>query len=195
MNNDSIIEAWNTVLFDKFIRFQHILVDGLSSHSNTLLERNIHHKGSRVLDVGCGFGDTTLKLAGMIGQNGEAVGVDCASKFIREAEAGKAELGLQNAKFIVADVQCDDLQGPYDYVFSRFGTMFFNLPGIAMKNINSSLKASGRLDMIVWRKREENPWIHDAELKVKKLFQLFHTKRLTKFTVNQSPFPWQVQTW
>ena len=80
MNNDSIIEAWNTVLFDKFIRFQHILVDGLSSHSNTLLERNIHHKGSRVLDVGCGFGDTTLKLAGMIGQIGEAVGVGLCFK-------------------------------------------------------------------------------------------------------------------
>ena len=109
MKNDIVIEAWNTVLFDKFIRFQHILVDGLSSHSNTLLERNIHHKGSRVLDVGCGFGDTTLKLAGMIGQNGEAIGVDCATKFIQEAEAGKAELGLQNAKFVVADVQYDDL--------------------------------------------------------------------------------------
>ena len=124
MSNDSIIEAWSPVLFDKFIRFQHILVDGLSSHSNTLLERNIHHKGSRVLDVGCGFGDTTMKLAGMIGQNGEAVGVDCASKFIRAPEADKAELGLQNANFVVADVQCDELQGPYDYVFSRFGTMF-----------------------------------------------------------------------
>ena len=101
MNNDSIIEAWNTLLFDKFIRFQHILVDGLSSHSNTLLERNIHHKGSRVLDVGCGFGDTTLKLASMVGQSGEAVGVNCAPKFIRKADAGKAKLGLQNANFVV----------------------------------------------------------------------------------------------
>ena len=188
MNNDSIIEAWNTVLFDKFIRFQHILVDGLSSHSNTLLERNIHHKGYRVLDVGCGFGDTTLKLAGMIGQNGEAIGVDCASKFIREAEAGKAELGLQNAKFVVADVQYDDLQGPYDYVFSRFGTMFFNLPGIAMKNINSSLKASGRLDMIVWRRREENPWIHDAELKVKEIVPVVSHEETDQVHCGPGPF-------
>ena len=128
MSNDSIIEAWNTVLFDKFIRFQHILVDGLSSHSNTLLERNIHHKGSRVLDVGCGFGDTTLKLADIVGETAEAVGVDCASNFIRTADAGKAELRIQNAKFVVADVQCDDLQGTYDYVFSRFGTMSLICP-------------------------------------------------------------------
>ena len=79
-----------------------------------MLERYIHHKGSRVLDVGCGFGDTTLKLADMIEQNGKAVGADCASKFIRVPEADKSELGLQNANFVVADVQCDELQGPYD---------------------------------------------------------------------------------
>ena len=82
-------------------------------------------------------------------------------------------------------MQCDDLQGPYDYVFSRFGTMFFNLPGIAMKNINSSLKASGRLDMIVWRKREENPWIHDAELKVKEIVPVIDIKN--KFIIITPP--------
>ena len=107
---------------------------------------------------------------------------------IREAEAGKAELGLQNAKFVVADVQCDDLQGPYDYVFSRFGTMFFNMPGIAMKNINSSLKASGRLDIIVWRKREENPWIHDAELKVKEIVPVVSHEETDQVHCGPGPF-------
>ena len=56
MKNDIVIEAWNTVLFDKFIRFRHLIVEGLSSHSNAWFNRNIHRKGSRVLDVGCGFG-------------------------------------------------------------------------------------------------------------------------------------------
>jgi hypothetical protein len=47
--------------------------------------------------------------------------------------------------------------------------MFFNFPGAAMGNINRSLKAGGRLDMIVWRKREDNPWLHDAELCVREI--------------------------
>jgi len=38
MSNDIVIEAWNTVLFEKFSRFKHLLIDGLASHSNELLE-------------------------------------------------------------------------------------------------------------------------------------------------------------
>src|SRR6185503_18441366 len=48
--------------------------------------------------------------------------------------------------------------------FSRFGTMFFTLPGSAMRNIRRALKPGGELTMIVWRRREENPWLYDAEL-------------------------------
>ena len=42
MNNDIVIEAWNTVLFDKFSRFRHLLIDGLSSHSEEALYRQAH---------------------------------------------------------------------------------------------------------------------------------------------------------
>ena len=188
MKNDIVIEAWNTVLFDKFIRFRHLIAEGLSSHSHAWFNRNIHRKGSRVLDVGCGFGDSTLQIANNVGQSGEAVGVDCASNFIQAAETDKAEANVKNAKFLVADAQCDDLRGPYDYVFARFGTMFFNLPGAAMKNINSSLKSSGRLDMIVWRKREDNPWIHDAELKVKEIVPVVAHEETDQVHCGPGPF-------
>ena len=49
-------------------------------------------------------------------------------------------------------------------MFARFGTMFFNLPGAAFRNIRKSLKPGGTFTMIVWRKREDNPWVHEAEL-------------------------------
>jgi len=58
-NNSIIVEAWNTVLYNKFCRFKHLLVDGLSQHSDAALERCRHAEGTRVLDVGCGFGDST----------------------------------------------------------------------------------------------------------------------------------------
>src|SRR6266542_6483652 len=57
-DNDVVIEAWNTVLFDKFCRFKHLLIDGLSPHSDAALERHRYPQGARVLDVGCGFGDS-----------------------------------------------------------------------------------------------------------------------------------------
>ena len=57
-----------------------------------------------------------------------------------------------------------------------------------MKNINSSLKASGRLDMIVWRKREENPWIHDAELKVKEIVPAVSHEETDQVHCGPGPF-------
>jgi len=61
--NVIVVEAWNTVLFDKFERFKHLLVAGLSGHSDELLRRGLYRPGERVLDVGCGFGDSTLRIA------------------------------------------------------------------------------------------------------------------------------------
>ena len=65
--NDIVIEAWNTVLFDKFCRFKHLLIDGLAAHSNEVLARRNFAEGLRVLDVGCGFGDSTRLIARHVG--------------------------------------------------------------------------------------------------------------------------------
>ena len=167
--NDIVIEAWNTVLFDKFCRFKHLLVDGLAPHSNEALSRHAHPAGARVLDVGCGFGDSTRAIGARVGAEGAAVGVDCAANFIQASKDDASRAGVTNASFFVADVQADDLRGPYDYAFSRFGTMFFMSPGAALRNIRKALKPGGELTMIVWRKRDENPWLHDAELRVREL--------------------------
>jgi ubiquinone/menaquinone biosynthesis C-methylase UbiE len=165
--NDIVVEAWNTVLFDKFERFKHLLVAGLAGHSDELLSRGLFRPGERVLDVGCGFGDSTLKIAGLVGPEGEAVGVDCAQRFVETGERDAAAAGLSNARFFAADVQDDDLRGPYDHAFARFGTMFFMSPVPALRNIRRALRPGGRFAQIVWRKREDNPWLHDAELRVR----------------------------
>ncbi len=167
MNNDIIIEAWNTVLFDKYLRFKHLFTEGLANHSDQVMALQNYSEGMKVLDVGCGFGDSTMAIANLVGDTGAAVGIDCAENFINASNEDAAAAGIKNARFEVADAAVDDLGGPYDEAFARFGTMFFNLPGAAMKNINKSLKTGGRFTQVVWRKREENPWLHDAELCVK----------------------------
>jgi ubiquinone/menaquinone biosynthesis C-methylase UbiE len=167
--NDVVVEAWNTVLFDKFERFKHLLVAGLAGHSDELLSRGLFNPGQRVLDVGCGFGDSTIRIAGLVGPAGEAVGVDCAERFIETGRRDAVAEGALNAKFFVADVQDDDLRGPYDHAFARFGTMFFMSPVYALRNIRAALRPGGRFAQIVWRKREDNPWLHDAELRVREI--------------------------
>jgi ubiquinone/menaquinone biosynthesis C-methylase UbiE len=163
------IEAWNTILFDKFCRFRWVLSQGLSDHSDELFRRRPYPAGARVLDVGCGFGDTTRLIARQVTPGGTALGVDCAHRFVHGAIGETVEQNIRNASFFVADVQSDDLRGPYDYLFSRFGTMFFNLPVQALQNMRRALAPGGELTMIVWRKREDNPWVHEAELRVREI--------------------------
>lgn len=186
--NAVVIEAWNTVLYEKFCRFRHLIVEGVSQHSDAALERCRYAPGARVLDVGCGFGDSTMRIAAIVGPRGAAVGVDCAENFVRGAAAEAQEAGIPNARFFAADVQSGDLQGPYDHVFARFGTMFFNMPGAAMRNIRKALKPGGTFMQIVWRRREDNPWVHEAELRVKALVPAVSHEETDQVHCGPGPF-------
>jgi ubiquinone/menaquinone biosynthesis C-methylase UbiE len=162
LENDIVVEAWNTVLFDKFLRFKHLLVAGLAGHSNELLSRGLYRPGERVLDVGCGFGDSTIRIAQQVGPG--------------------------DGRFFVADVQDDDLRGPYDHAFARFGTMFFMSPGAAMRNIRRALRPGGSFAQIVWRKRDENAWLHDAELRVREIVPVVSHEETDQVHCGPGPF-------
>ena len=187
-DNDIVVEAWNTVLFDKFVRFKHVLVEGFAGHSNELLSRGRYRPGDRVLDIGCGFGDCTIPIARQVGPDGEAVGVDCAVNFVQAGERDAAAAGVRNTRFFTADVQGDDLRGPYDHAFARFGTMFFMLPGAAMRNIRECLKPGGTFSQIVWRRREDNPWVHEAELRVREIVPVVSHEESGQVHCGPGPF-------
>jgi ubiquinone/menaquinone biosynthesis C-methylase UbiE len=186
--SDVIITAWNTVLFEKFCRFKHLLTEGLAVHSDEALARHPLPIGARVLDLGCGFGDCTRAIARRVGPAGEAAGVDCAEQFVRASERDAREAGVANASFFVGDVQRDDLRGPYDSAFSRFGTMFFTMPGAAMRNVRRALAPGGTLTMVVWRRREDNPWLHDAELAVREIVPVVSHEDTEQVHCGPGPF-------
>ena len=186
--NDIVVEAWNSVLFDKFVRFKHLLISGLAGHSDHALAQCAYPLGARVLDIGCGFGDSTVRIAAAVGPEGEAVGIDCAQNFVRAAEQDARAAGIGNAAFVAADVQSDDLGGPYDYAFARFGTMFFMNPGAALRNIRKALKRRAVFTQIVWRKREDNPWLHDAELRVREIVPVISHEESNAVHCGPGPF-------
>jgi len=169
--NAEAIQAWDGPLYDRFVRFRHIVTAGLGAHGDAALRLVPPQDGQRVLDIGCGFGDTTQQIAALVGAEGEAVGVDAAERFIETATAEAADASVANARFFVADVQTDPLGGPYDMAFSRMGTMFFISPVAALRNVCKSLVPGGRLVSVVWRRREDNQWLYRAQETVEGIVQ------------------------
>jgi SAM-dependent methyltransferase len=164
--NDEAIEAWDGVLFDRFAQFRDVILPGLGIHSDRALDRNRPAEGGRVLDLGCGFGDTTRQLADVVGPDGEALGVDAAPRFIEAARAEAEQAGVANVRFEIADVQSASFDERFDYAFSRCGTMFFANPVAALRNVREALAPGGRLCMVVWRRKLDNPWLQRAEVAV-----------------------------
>lgn len=161
--NDEAIRAWDGPLFERFLRYRHIVTTGLALHGEAALALYPPQPGERVIDLGCGFGDTTQRIAALVGPEGSALGVDAGTQFIAAAEAEASEAGVANASFRVADVQTDPLGGPYDLAYSRMGTMFFANPVAALRNVRQALRPAGRLVMVVWRRREDNEWLYRAQ--------------------------------
>ena len=162
-------EAWNGVLFDRFVAYRKLIVDGIAPHGDEAIRLLPPHPGDRVLDVGCGFGDSAQQLARIVGAGGSVLGVDVAPRFVAAARDEAAAAGVGNVRFEVADVQLTEFAETFDYVFSRFGTMFFASPVAAFRNVRLALAPGGRLCSVVWRRKLDNPWLHVAEQVVKPL--------------------------
>jgi SAM-dependent methyltransferase len=161
LDNSEAIEAWDGPLFERFARFRDIVTDGLGAHGERALALHAPQPGDRVLDIGCGFGDTAHRIAGLVGAQGHVLGVDAAPRFI---ESARDEYGAANVRFEVADVERTTLGEGFDLAFSRFGTMFFANPVHALRNVREALRPGGRLCMVVWRHKLDNDWLHRAEV-------------------------------
>jgi ubiquinone/menaquinone biosynthesis C-methylase UbiE len=157
------VDFWNEILVPKFIAYKHVLVDGLTHHSEAIFPNLKVKEGDTVLDVGCGFGDTAIKLAQRVGPEGRVLGMDCCGAFMDFGIKEAAEDGLDNVTFENGDALVMPFEPKYDFVFLRFGTMFFSNPVAAMRNMRTALKPGATMTHIVWRTPDDNPWLSMAK--------------------------------
>jgi SAM-dependent methyltransferase len=169
--NEESTEAWSGPLFERFVRFRPYVAEGLGRHGDAAMAVHPPHVGDRVLDIGCGFGDTTRRLAEMVGEEGEAVGIDVSEPFVELAADEAAEAGVANVSYSIGDVQIADLGGPFDYVFSRMGVMFFANPVQALRNVRGAMRPGGRACFVVWRRKLDNGWVREAEQVVERYLE------------------------
>jgi len=156
--NDDFIACWNEILTPKWIRFRHLLSGNGKLHSDVAIPRFDIRSGSRVLDFGCGFGETSLEIGRRVGPLGEVLGLDCTAAFLEIANRERDEAGLRNVRYELGDAQVHPLTpNSYDVAFARFGVMFFESAVRALRNVHRALVPGGKVCLIVWRSLADNP--------------------------------------
>ena len=122
------------------------------------IKQLILEEHTKILDIGCGCGATTIEIAKMI-PKGHVTGLDISIPMLDRAEKFASEMSLSNIDFQVKDVQTEEISSNhYDIAFSRFGVMFFEDPYEAFKNINQAIKENGQLVFVCWQNPSLNPW-------------------------------------
>ena len=160
--NDAQIDYWNTTAGETWARRQQQLDRQLEVLGLEAMRVLAPAPGERILDIGCGCGETTLELAARVGPSGAVVGVDISEPMLEVARRREPPTGAARPAFRNLDAQTADLgAAAFDGAFSRFGVMFFADPTAAFANIRAALKPGGRLAFVCWRPFQDNPWMRE----------------------------------
>jgi SAM-dependent methyltransferase len=156
--NAAQVAYWNASAGPTWVALQDDLDAQLRDLGLTAMAALDVREGERLIDVGCGCGDTSMELARRVGTGGRVLGADISAPMLEVARRRANELGLGWASFVEADAQIHDFE-PADGAFSRFGVMFFADPVAAFANIRNALAPRGRLGFVCWRAMAENHWM------------------------------------
>ena len=151
-------QFWSGAGGDVWVEKQREMDIMLNPLGQKAIEQLILKENTKILDIGCGCGATTIEIAKMIPQ-GHVTGLDISIPMLDRAEEFASEMSLSNIDFHVKDVQTEEINSnSYDIAFSRFGVMFFEDPYEAFKNINQAIKENGQLVFVCWQHPSLNPW-------------------------------------
>lgn len=160
--NADMKDYWNGEAGQKWVRFQQRMDINLLPFARVTMDKAAVSAGEAVLDIGCGCGDTAIRLARAAGARGRVLGADISETVLARARKRAEDESLETLSFENADAQTHDFEAAaFDLVFSRFGVMFFDDPTAAFGNIRRALKPGGRLAFICWQAAPDNLWMRE----------------------------------
>jgi SAM-dependent methyltransferase len=107
--NHEQIAYWNQQAGPAWVVHQKRLDSQIRPHGALALETLALCHGQRVVDVGCGCGDSSLEIARRVGPGGEVLGLDLSEPMLARAQERASLAGLQQLEFQRGDAQYADL--------------------------------------------------------------------------------------
>jgi SAM-dependent methyltransferase len=115
--------------------------------------------GHRVLDVACGTGLVSFRVAEAVGPAGAVVGTDISGRMVETARRIAAERDFGNASFERADAEeLPFADASFDAAVCGLGLMYVPDPGKALREMRRVLRPGGRVAAAVWGARRNCGW-------------------------------------
>jgi SAM-dependent methyltransferase len=153
-------EDWSGEMGDRWLKYLDRFEGMIAPVGRALMTHAGFRAGERVVDIGCGAGETSLDIARQVGAGGAVLGIDISPLLVAAAERRARAAGLGNVQFKSADSAAVPRDAPpFDRLFSRFGVMFFPDAPAAFAHLHEFVRAGGRADFGVWAPARENAWV------------------------------------
>ena len=123
--------------YEKVSRMQEEV--GLKLINSIRIEHNTH-----LLDIGCGSGSLTLRMAKIIDE-GRVVGIDSSVSMIKRAMEKADELGVKNVEFVAMDASDMYFEDQFDVVFSNSALHWFKDGRRILMLMRNALRTGGTL--------------------------------------------------
>jgi SAM-dependent methyltransferase len=158
--NTDQIAFWNSVAGQTWAALQENLDRQIEPLGALAMDALAPRLGERVIDIGCGCGQTSFALARRLGPTGGVLGVDISAPMLAVAKRRADREPQAEVRFLEADAQTHPFEpAGADCAYSRFGVMFFADPIAAFANIRAGLRSGGRIALVCWRTMALNPFM------------------------------------
>ena len=156
--NDKQGQYWNEAPGQSWVINDTAMNERLENISDILFQGLDATGCNNGLDLGCGAGSTTRRLAKIMGNQARVTGLDISEKLLGLARSHPKS---SSENFLQADAQSYTFKpAGFDLAISRFGVMFFENPIKAFQNIKSAIQKDCEMRFVCWGPLAANDFFH-----------------------------------
>jgi ubiquinone/menaquinone biosynthesis C-methylase UbiE len=133
----------------------------LAKAQATLIDLANLSEGQTVLEIACGSGIVTRRIASIVGERGRVFATDLAQKMVDAT----ATFGLPNVRTARMNAEALDVgDAEFDRAICALGLMYSPNPLQALREMRRALRSGGRAIATVWGERRHCRWAEIFEI-------------------------------